>query len=425
MHAPSLKKNSLDLLYLKIMANTDSLYSWLYLDLNSFFATVEQQYDPKLRGKPVAVVPVLADSSCVIAASTEAKRFGIKTNTRISDAKRMCPNIIFKHGNHERYAEAHHKIVTAVENVLPIAAVCSIDEMAFQLMGSERSASKATLLAKELKARIRSDAGDYLSCSIGIAPNRFLAKVASDRQKPDGLILIAPQDLPHCLHDLELRDFPGIGANMEKRIRRYGIHSVKRLCELAKEDMRLIWGGINGERFFQALHGEDYEEVETETRSIGHSHVLPPEYRNIDKALLVAQKLLHKASARLRKAQYWTSEMQLSVSFLYDDDGYSAKARIIECCDDLTLLETLKDLWNPIPRWKRPMKVSITLNRLVTDSMHTLSLFENPRRRNLSLALDSINQKFGKNTVSFASLQGLQNAAPTRIAFTSIPDFSV
>lgn len=395
-------------------------FQWLYLDLNSFFASVEQQLDPSIRGKPVAVVPMLADTTSVIAASIEAKKFGVKTGTRVSDAKRICPGIIFRASGHQKYIEAHQKIIDAVEKVLPITAVCSIDEMACRLMGREQEETRAVALAHEIKKRIRSDAGDYLSCSVGLAPNRYLAKVATDMQKPDGLILIRKEELPQKLFSLELRDFPGIGPKTEQRIRRYGVETVEHLCSLGQEDMRLIWGGINGEQFFKAIRGEDYETPETKTKSISHSNVLSPEFRHLDQALLIAQKLLHKAAARLRESELWCAKLSLSISYIGQDDSFEKSETLIECCDDLTLIEALRNLWKDAPRGK-PLKVGVVLSNLVEDSFHTLSLFANPRREKLAFTLDSINQRFGRGTLNFASMKELSGAAPTRIAFTNIP----
>ncbi len=401
------------------------LYRWLLLDLNSFFATVEQQLNPALRGKPVAVVPMVTDTTSVIASSIEAKRLGIKTGTRVSEAKKICPGIVLIAGSHDHYIEAHGKIVEAVEKVLPVSAVLSIDEMACKLMGSEQIEENAVRLAKEIKARIRAEAGDYLSCSIGLAPNRYLAKVASDMQKPDGLVKIRTEDLPHIFYGLELRDFPGIGPRMEERIRRYGIHTVEQLCGLNETNMRHIWGGINGVRFYQALRGEDYEAPESAQKSIGHSHVLPPEMRNRNSAYLILQKLLHKTAARLRKNALWCGRVSLYVSFLDAEEPYHQSMRTVECCDDITLLEVVKKLWEDAPAYSRPIKVGVTFSHLVEADCHTLSLFSNPRHRNLSVAMDAINQRYGKDSVMFASMQSLKAAAPTRIAFTNIPDIDV
>jgi len=407
---------------------TTELVDWLLLDLNSYFASVEQQLNPKLRGKPVAIVPVMADTTSCIAASYEAKKFGVKTGTFVKDAKNMCPGIIFIEGNHENYIKIHHQIVEAVEKCIPVHAVLSIDEMAAKLMGSERKIENAIKIVQKIKATLARDVGEYLKCSVGLAPNRFLAKVASDMQKPDGLVILKKSELPHSLYSLKLRDMPGIGGQMEKRLNRYGIHSMEQLCNLSEQDMRLIWNGINGERFYSWLRGIDIALPEGETGSIGHSHVLSPELRTRDSAWVVAQKLLHKAAARLRKAALWTCSMSLSVRFLDTEEKYKTHLSMIECQDDITLKETLGKMWQGIPKGKhydRPMKVSIVLSNLIPDACHNFSLFSSPRRENLAHAIDHINAKYGKNTVYFSSLQKFQAAAPTRIAFTNIPDIEV
>src|SRR3954453_2947714 len=206
--------------------------NWLFVDLNSYFASVEQQDRPELRGKPVGVVPMLADTTCCIAASYEAKAFGVRTGTIVADAKRLCPGIPLVEARHELYVEYHHRIVEAVESCLPVTAVCSIDEMACRLMGRERPLLAAMELAGKVKARIRERAGECLRSSVGLATNRYLAKVASDMEKPDGLVALTLDILPEALRRLTLRDLPGIGARTEKRLNERGIHTMEDLLTL-------------------------------------------------------------------------------------------------------------------------------------------------------------------------------------------------
>ena len=190
--------------------------NWLFVDLNSYFASVEQQDRPELRGRPVAVVPMLADTTVCIAASYEAKAFGVRTGTVVADAKRMCPGIELVEARHELYVHYHHRIVEAVESCLPVASVLSIDEMACRLMGRERPLLAALELGRSVKARIREHAGETLRCSVGLATNRYLAKIASDMEKPDGLVALPKDILAEALSRLELRDLPGVGAKTEK-----------------------------------------------------------------------------------------------------------------------------------------------------------------------------------------------------------------
>src|SRR6185437_6694085 len=163
-------------------SETEPRLPWLLLDLNSYFASVEQELRPELRGRPIAVVPVMADTTCSIAASYEAKAFGVRTGTRVSDAKQMCPGIVLVEGRHEVYVDYHNRIVEAVEQCVPVSAVLSIDEMASSLVGREQPLSAALNLAQRIKASIRENVGSTLRCSIGLAPNRYLAKIASDME---------------------------------------------------------------------------------------------------------------------------------------------------------------------------------------------------------------------------------------------------
>ena len=192
-------------------APADDRFCFLHVDLNSFFASVEQQLHPEYRGKPLAVVPTFADTTVAIAASYEAKALGIKTGTRVGDMKRICPDIIMVQGDHTTYAEFSHKIHAAVERICPVAHIPSIDEVTCQLIGREQQPPRARQISLDIKQAIRDDVGSTLRCSIGMAPNRYLAKIASDMQKPDGLIGLLPSQLPRALLQLELRDLPGVG----------------------------------------------------------------------------------------------------------------------------------------------------------------------------------------------------------------------
>ena len=176
--------------------------NWLFVDLNSYFASVEQEVRPELRGRPVGVVPMMADTTCCIAASYEAKAFGVRTGTIVADAKRLCPDIVLIEARHEIYVDYHLRIVEAVESCLPVTAVLSIDEMACRLMGRERPLLAAMNLARKVKARILEQVGPMLSSSVGLATNRYLAKVASDMEKPNGLVALPVDLLPEALGQL-------------------------------------------------------------------------------------------------------------------------------------------------------------------------------------------------------------------------------
>ncbi len=395
------------------------MVSWLFLDLNSYFASVEQETKPELRGKPIAVVPLMAETTFCIAASYEAKAYGVKTGTRVDEAKKMCPGLMLVQARHDVYVKYHHEIVEAVESCVPVHAVVSIDEMACKLTGSQQNVEKAKALALQIKQTIKDKVGSTLRCSIGLATNRFLAKVASDMQKPDGLTVIEQSDLPGILYRLKTSDFPGIGRRMEKRLIEHEILTSKQLLNCSVADMRKIWGGVVGERFWHLLRGEDLEGLETHRRTVGHSHVLPPNQRTKDGAFGVAQKLIHKAATRLRRMNYWCSSLAIGVKFM-NRSKWESHINFVESQDTLTLLEAFQKMWTNFPPGGKPLAVGVTLYNLVPDSLHAFALFDEDKRTGLAKAMDKLNAKFGKTAVHFGGMTG--RAAPTRIAFTNIPE---
>jgi len=187
--------------------------------------------------------------------------------------------------------------------------------------------------------------------------------------------------------------------------------------------MKKIWNGVIGDRFWHWLRGDDLAEISTSRRTVGHSHVLPPGLRTREGAYSVAQKLIHKAASRLRKMRYWAGGLALTVRLGWEH-AWSDKIGMVECQDTLTLLEAFHTLWERLPSsLGKPMAVGVTLTDLVHDEVHTLALFEDDKRRRISSAMDAINAKFGTDTIYFAGIHAAKAAAPTRIAFTSIPDY--
>ena len=422
--------------------------NWLFLDLNSYFASVEQEVRPELRNRPIAVVPMMAETTCCIAASYEAKAVGVKTGTLVKEARELCPEILFVEGRHELYTEYHHRIIEAVESCIPITAVRSIDEMACQLIGRERQLLYAMRLSEQIKETIRKRVGSTLRCSIGLAPNRFLAKIATDMEKPDGLVALTKDNLHDAILTLELRDLPGIGARTEKRLNARGINSMADLLALngterTSEQMGELWGSVWGERLWHWLHGEDFNEPESEiAKSMGHQHMLGPELRTPEKAWAVALKLMHKAAMRMRKDKLWASRISVSVAFMGQSavrgstvfgpaksESWSAELRLMECIDNATLIGALRKLWDSMPTgptYRKPFFVSVTLGDLVPDALHSLSLFDahdgSEERQRLAEAMDAMNNKYGLSTLAPATMLTALKAAPTRIAFSSVPE---
>ena len=294
-----------------------------------------------------------------------------------------------------------------------------------------------------MKAAIRDEVGKTLRCSVGLAPNRYLSKVASDMEKPDGLVALTPDILETALLRLTPRDLPGVGPRMEKRLHAAGIRTMRQLWALDREQMGELWGGMGGEKLWHWLRGEDFEDTELEhAKSISNSHVLAPEMRTREGAYAVVSKLLHKTAMRLRTARLWAANLRLSVKFAVPMDvaarqhysgipqlAWSQSTVLVECQDNQTLIEGLRKLWAAMPAGRnhsKPFYVGVALSNLVPDHLHTLNLFAGldveVRRTNLANTMDRVNKKYGTAMLCFASMLPAGTAAPTRIAFTNIPD---
>ena len=399
---------------------------WLFLDMNAYFASVEQQLRCSLRGRPVAVVPTQTDTTCCIAVSYEARPFGIRTGTQVGEARRRCPGLRIVEARPPVYVRVHHEIIAAVETVLPVEQICSIDEMACRLSPQHRRSAEAVAVAQRVKQAIARQVGRSLRCSVGLATNRFLAKVASNLQKPDGLSVITREDLPRKLHSMALDDFPGIARGMLARLHRYGVHTTAQLCALSRNQMQEAWQSVLGQQWWHWLRGDDIPLAPTSRRTVGHSHVLPPELRTDQGARAVLVRLIHKAAMRLRKLEHWAGRMELCVSYLggagpRGTDRWQRTMHLGCCQDTSAMLQALARAWSSQPPSGKPIKVSITLLNLTPTSSTTLPLFEQQREATqVAHTMDAINARFGADCVYLAPLHhgGKQPpcASPLRIS---------
>lgn len=392
------------------------------LDFNSYFASVEQQLRPELRDRPVAVLPVMAETTCCIAASYQAKRMGVKTGTSVIEARKLCPEIVFVQARPQVYVEMHHRLVGVVDSVIAISEVLSIDEVMCELTGSWQQEAVVRELASKVKAKIRDEVGECLTCSIGIGPNRFLAKTASNMQKPDGLTVLHENDLPDALFGLRLGDLTGIGQAMLARLGRYGITSVEALCRASREELRRAWGSVAGERMYDQLRGIDVPTRPTQRTSLGHSHVLPPHLRTDAGAFSVLSKLAQKAAARLRASGLHAARLGIQIDYR-KHAPWQNEARFQPMQDTLPFLRVLAALWAERPGQREPTKVSITLWDMSTEAQATLALFpDGTRTPGLDHALDQLKAKYGNNAIYFGGAFMATEAAPMRISFTHVPD---
>ena len=405
---------------------------YLFIDFDSFFASVEQQFQRHLRGKPVGIVPSLGvDTTCCIAASYEAKARGVKTGTPVREARYLCPGIQFVQTNNTRYIQTHKKIHQIIHEIIYVDAVLSIDEMFGRLPPHWQPPEVARAKALEIKAALKAQIGPYIGASIGLAPNRFLAKLASKLEKPDGLTTLDFDDLPDKLYRFELEDITGIGRRMQERLRIARITTMEQLCDAPRHTLHRIWRSVDGDRMWYALRGIEMPLAKTTRKSLGHSHVLPPRLRSFHGAHATLHRMLQKACRRLRAMDSFADRLHVQVTFGFEF-GWQAEAQCFATQDNVTLGRLLNDLWAQHPEdLPEPTKVGITFTHLVHADSHTPSLFaedNDPRRMQLQHAMDTINKAHGGRSLYYADALEAQRsteAAPMRISFNHIPDLEV
>lgn len=411
---------------------------WLFIDLNSYFASVEQQMNPEWRGKPVIVRPAPSEHTCAIAASYEAKSFGIRTGTRVAEARRMCRGLIVAEARPDLYVEIHHRIMAEIDRHVPVWKVGSIDEASCLLTGPQRREADAVALARAVQQGIRERVGEVLGSSIGLAPSRFLAKTACGMKKPNGLTVLRRDELPTPLLDLPLSKFPGVGPRMIKRLAAAGVVDVAGFWALDARQARAIWNSIEGERIQRGLHGLDSAEPPEKPRAtISHSHVLAKEMRTPDGARAVARRLVVKCGARLRRLGLTGSTLSLSVdmSGAGGRSGWESSGLhrgVPATSDTFVLLKALDELWRRIEPELRPGHigyVGVGVHGLKSRDALDGDLFDpGPDQGGaapslkLSQALDALNRKYGKDTVSIGPRARIGAYVGAKIAFTRIPD---
>lgn len=407
----------------------------LFIDFNSYFASVEQQVQPSLRGKPIAVTPVLAATGCCIAASYEAKKFKVKTGTRVGEAKAMCPDIQFVKARPRLYVIMHNRLLKTIDTCIPVHAVHSIDEMSCRLDRNERAPEAAHDLALRIKKAIHERCGTCMRCSIGIAPSKVLAKLGTDMHKPDGLVILTAETLRDTIGHLGVQELSGIGPQTTKALDRAGIRTISELMDKNEHEMERLWGGIIGRRWWHWLQGHEVTEPPTHKSSIGHQHVLAPDVRHHDAARAVAFRLMLKAAARMRHDNYGAKKLTLGVNFQGQPNAlttwssgthWTRTVALGPCCTDTpTMLDAVSRMWADIPPGT-PILVSVTLHDLVAPTSQTLPLFrEEAKKADLSKAMDKVNAKFGANTVYPANIHNTRRHGAGGIAFNYVPNLEV
>lgn len=399
----------------------------LFLDMNAFYASVEQQDNPMYRGCPLAVVPVLAERTSVIAASYEAKRFGVHTGTKVAEARQRCPELIVVEARRERYIEVHAAILECVGRHFSSFRPLSVDEVACRLDESLQTIDAARDRALRIKADLLERLGPCLLCSIGIGPNNFLAKIAADIQKPNGLTIFTA-DYPQVLSELSLQDLPGIGPKTELKLMAHGIHSVAALLSASPELLVQACRGPSGLAWYHRLRGSlehDYSPYSAARKqSAGRSRVLAPEFRTPDDAQRILRQLGYGLLRSLRDAGAKASRVDVAVAYWHGIDGRyrnreDHEVRVTASNTDLewgTQMGMLID--RVVAPVRRPFWIHIGFSQMQPGAVSTPGLFDSTREqqaRHVAEVVDRINDRFrsahgGEGVIQPASTLGKSQA---------------
>ena len=361
-------------------------YNRLFIDMDSFYASIEQQDNPKYANKPLIVVPCLTDYTCAISASLEAKKLGIKTGTSVLKAKGKCYDIIIVEARPMRYVEVHNKLVKLLNNHFHKVVVLSIDEMTAELNPGMDDLC-CDVVVDFLKNDIKNTLGERMTCGVGIAPNVFLAKVAAEMKKPNGYHLLPQYKVNDSLSKLNLLEFPGIKEKMVARLKKVGITTVKQLLDADMYTMKKGWQSINGVKWYYMLRGSldyDYGKNFNEIpKTVGHSHVLPPERKTKRGCEIVFHSLLIKSLDRLNRYMLVAGGFYLYVNLknkINKSNRFVVKNSGVVTHSNSTpyWMEIAYNLWNEIEFFDEEVPTFVECRFIRTSHVNdiTLSLFD-------------------------------------------------
>lgn len=391
-------------------------YLELFLDMDSFFASVEQQVQPPLREVPVGIAPYTGSTGCIIAASKNAKNQGIKVGTSVAEARRINPQVKILESRPFLYHLYHKEIVRVLSDFTPFLRILSIDEMMLPLDQFEQNQEEATKIAFKIKQKIRQEVGDFLTCSIGVGPNHFLAKVAAEAKKPDGLNFVRLDELADFYGELELLDLPGINLRMQQALNLIGVRSPLDFYQ-TKDDFLARFFHWPGRLWYYRLRGYEVDDYQSRTATIGHSFVLPPQFRSQLGARKVIVKLATKVGYRLRQQNFQARSLSLFIRFL---NGRSDRqfVNFSPISDSQTIIRHALNLFEKIDfSESAPINIFLVAFKLAQTDRQRSLFAEIQKISNLSQAMDEINDEFGPDSIYFAETDHDQSIAPNRIPF--------
>lgn len=397
--------------------------TYLHVDINSCFATIEQQANPLLRGKPVAVAAYTTASGCILTPSTEAKVFGVRAGMRVKDGLKHCPQLRVLPPDPEKYRSVHLKLKALLETYTDVVTPKSIDEFVLNL-GSYPAFSRGMhAIALEIKKRIKQEIGEWVTVSIGIGPNRFLAKTAASLHKPDGLDEINSRNATQVYSRLALTDLCGINLRNAARLRRIGIRSVLDFYQADNKTLTTAFASIIGYYWYLRLRGWEVDEVEFDRKSFGNSYSLPKPMSTDKELSPLLMKLTQKTAQRLRRRGYACQGVRVSILFRNGTHWHkgSKTQEVLFATSDI--YRHIFSLFARRPYRENVAHLAVTCFNLQQLETLQLDIFhETIKKKSLTQAIDKINERWGEYVLTPARMLGTQENVPDRIAFGGVKE---
>lgn len=410
--------------------------SIMHIDLNSCFASCEQQANPLLRNKPVAVVHSDAPYGCILAPSVEAKLWGVKTGMSLQEGKQICPFLIPRVADPPKYREVHHQLGELLSQYSDHVVSKSIDEFVLTLPSCRGDLygrpCDPTIIASQIKSDIHTQVGDYLRVSIGISTNQNLAKLASGLHKPNGLDIIDSHNFLSIYASISLQDFCGINTRNEARLHRVGIFTPLDFYHASLPTLTRAFQSVLGRYWYTRLRGYEIDEVSFTRQSFGQSYVLPHPMTYGEWRPILA-KLVSKAGRRLRASGYHATATHLYLRFANHNSlpaqagwhtGHQLHSPLFRDCDLLqATLALYQQTCPPELKCRRVKKIAVTFPAcagrfgLSRDPGQLALLRDNSRDVALTHALDTLNNKWGEYSVISAAMMGTEHHVKDAIAF--------
>lgn len=395
----------------------------MHIDLNSCFATIEQQANPLLRGKPLVVAAYGTPNAFILAPSIEAKRVGIKMGMRIREAQKIYPNLIIRTPDPPKYRDVHLKFKKIFQDYSPDVIPKSIDEAIIDFRPSQNLHPDLVEVAKEIKKRMKDEIGEWIFCSIGIGTNMFLAKLGASLDKPDGLLYIDQHNLIDIYKRATLLDFCGINVRYQARLNIHGIHTPLDFFRASPELLeKHVFRSVVGRRWYEKLRGYEADQREFATKSIGHQYALHKPTADPKELSRLTMKLCEKMGRRLRHKEY--TARGIHMWFSYRDHTFWHRGRMMsqELYTTLELYRHAQLILNAQPEKKLVGHMGVSCYRLSQSNKMQLSLFEEDffKARNVSDATDKINDIYGEFTVVPGIMMDMDDVILDRIAFGGV-----